>query len=92
MPKRTKKRNPVIDEIKKMETEKRQKNIEKVAIKEEKKGDKVLFDMWWTLRSPKIPKKHKKEIIKADFIGRGLSDKEEMAMFDKALMRYGIKL
>lgn len=50
------------------------------------------FDVWHVMRSPKIPQHHMKEIIKADFRARGLSEKESMEVFDKALSDYGVKL
>lgn len=53
---------------------------------------KLDFDAWWALRGKKLPKHHHKEIIKADFAGRGLDDKESMEDFDRALEMYGVKL
>ncbi len=53
---------------------------------------KLDFDAWWALRGKKIPKHHHKEIIKADFAGRGLDDKESIEDFDRALEMYGVKL
>ena len=54
--------------------------------------EKVDFDEWFAVRELQIPKHHRKEIIKADFKGRGLSGYETMEAFDKALGKYGIKL
>jgi len=59
------------------------------AITEELKVD---FDTWYVLREPQIPAHHRKEIIKADFKGRGISVIATMAEFDEALRKYGIKL
>ena len=53
---------------------------------------KVDFDVWHTLRKGSIPKQHHKEILKADFKARGLSQEESMADFDTALGKYGVKL
>lgn len=53
---------------------------------------KLDFDAWWALRGKKLPKHHHKEIIKADFSGRGLEDKETLEDFDRALEMYGVKL
>ena len=50
------------------------------------------FDIWHIMRSGRIPAIHMKEVIKADFKGRGLSNKETMECFDQALSDYGIKL
>lgn len=49
------------------------------------------FDVWWVLRQAKIPAHHMKEVIKADMRARGVSDKETLECFDKALKDYGIK-
>lgn len=58
-----------------------------------KKATKVSFDSWYQSISGKINvKAHKKEVVRADFSGRGLSDKEEKQVYDKALEQYGIKL
>ena len=62
------------------------------APKEAVKSDKVDFDVWYVMRSPKIPRNHHKEIIKADFKGRGLSQCESLEDFDAALAKYGVKL
>lgn len=52
----------------------------------------IEFDVWHVMRNKMIPGHHMKEIIKADFKGRGLGDKETLATFDKALANYGVKL
>ena len=62
----------------------------KPAAKEVKK---MSFDQWYASTSSKFNAKvHKKEVIKADFLGRGLSKEEEKSAYDKALELYGIKL
>lgn len=53
---------------------------------------KVDFDAWFAMRGSKIPPQHHKEIVKADFKGRGLSQHESLEDFDAALRKYGIKL
>lgn len=53
---------------------------------------KVDFDAWFAVRSPRIPKHHHKEIIKADFSARGIEQSESLEVFDEALRKYGIKL
>jgi len=78
----------LMEDIKKMESEKRDKAMKKV----EKKEEKVSFDAWWMTRSARIPRNHMKEIIKADFRGRKLSNEEKTEDYDKALAAYGIKL
>jgi len=52
----------------------------------------VGFDVWFAMRERKIPAQHLREIIWADFRGRGLSNRETVAVFDAALAKYGIKL
>ena len=54
--------------------------------------EKVDFDAWFAMRQPQIPHQHYKEIIKADFAGRGLGQYETISAFDDALKKYGIKL
>lgn len=59
----------------------------------EKQGEHLVdFDGWWAARATKIPGHHHKEIIKADFRGRGLSMMETMEDYDDALKDYGLKL
>ena len=53
---------------------------------------KVDFDAWFSMRGPKIPPQHHKEILKADFKGRGLGQCESLEDFDTALKKYGVKL
>ena len=50
----------------------------------------VDFETWWVLRSGRIPAHHHKEIVKADFKGRGLGHKASMAEYDAALKAYGL--
>lgn len=53
---------------------------------------KVQFDGWHAARALAIPAVHKKEILKADFIGRQVPMVATMAEFDEALKMYGVKL
>jgi hypothetical protein len=55
-------------------------------------NEKVDFDAWFVMRENKIPPQHHKEIVKADFKGRGLGQCESLEDFDAALGKYGIKL
>lgn len=52
----------------------------------------VDFNVWFAMREKKIPSQHLREIIWADFKGRGLSLQETLATFDAALLKYGVKL
>lgn len=52
----------------------------------------VEFNVWFAMREKKIPAQHMREIIWADFKGRGLLPKETVATYDAALAKYGIKL
>ena len=61
-------------------------------IQEEPEAEKVDFDAWYAMRAKQIPRQHHKEIIKADFMARGLCHAESLADFDAALSKYGVKL
>jgi hypothetical protein len=52
----------------------------------------VEFDIWYAMRKAAIPMQHYKEILKADFKGRGLKELETVDSFDKALQKYGVSL
>lgn len=52
----------------------------------------VDFNVWFAMREKKIPAQHLREIIWADFRGRGLSGKETLEVYDAALAAYGVKL
>lgn len=54
--------------------------------------DKIEFNVWFAMREKKIPPQHMREIIWADFKGRGLKPKETLATYDAALLKYGLKL
>lgn len=78
-----------------MSKKNREKRQEQAQAKEEAvaKGampDLIEFDIWWVMKSDAIPKHHMKEVIKADFKGRGLSNLETVETFDKALKAYGL--
>lgn len=77
-------------EIKAMESQKRaqaMKSAPAPAVEQ-----KVHFDGWYALRGQFIPKQHMKEILRADFNGRGLSDMESVARYDAALVKYGVRV
>jgi len=78
-----------IEAIKEKEKEIRSTIHEKVI---EKTVDTVTFNAWWMLRCKKINKAHRKEVIWADFKGRGLKNAELIETFDSALTKYGIIL
>lgn len=54
--------------------------------------EKIDFDSWWALVSAKIPAMHHREIVKADMVGRGMTDSETFEDFSAALKKYGIEL
>lgn len=58
----------------------------------EQAAEKVDLDTWFALREAQIPSQHRKEILAADFKGRGLSLCESLEDFDAALGKYGVKL
>lgn len=67
--------------------------IEQIEKQEqEEEAQKIDFDGWWAARAKLIAPQHHKEIVKADFGGRGLTTMETMEDFDDALREYGIKL
>jgi hypothetical protein len=53
---------------------------------------KVDFDAWWAITNKKLPPQHRKEIVMVDFKARGLSLKESISTYNKALEQYGVKL
>lgn len=63
---------------------------EEAAPMAQKAVELIEFDVWWVMRSAVIPKHHMKEVVKADFKGRGLSLTETVETFDKALKAYGL--
>lgn len=75
------------DEIKEMESKKRQESAPVVPSEV-----KVSFDSWYHQRKDKIAKCHLKEIILADMQARGMKKEATMGEFDKALELYGVKL
>lgn len=73
-------------EIKKMELERRSTSMKSAAHK------KVKFDVWFSQRKDLIPAIHKKEILAADFMARGLDSEATMEQFDRALKLYGVSI
>ena len=78
------------EEIKKMESKKREAAIKNAPAAPA--ANDVSFDEWYMMRSAGIPKIHRKEILRADFKGRGLGAKADLAQYDEALGKYGVKL
>ena len=78
-------------QVKAAEDKRRQENLKKAAPRKVEEL-RMHFDSWYALRSQQFPKKHYKEILKADFTARGLSEKEACASYDAALNKYGVKL
>ncbi len=95
MAKREKKQVDLMKEIKDMERKAREEALieaSKQEMSESSKEEEVLFDAWYAMRSSSIPSRHMKEILRADFAGRGLGNKETIAKYDAALGKYGVKL
>jgi hypothetical protein len=70
--------------------------LEKKMHKEDKpmvvESKSVSFDDWWLAREAELNKPlFYKEILKADFSGRGLSKKETMDRWDWAAKQFGLK-
>jgi len=55
-------------------------------------ANRIEFDVWYAMREAAIPGQHHREILKADFKGRGLKEFETVEAFDIALQKYGISL
>lgn len=83
------KKKSLKEEIKAMESKKREEKEVKVVKDVEKK---VSFESWFKKRKSQIPAVHKKEIIVADMKARGIGKEATMAEFDAALEKYGVKL
>lgn len=79
-------------ELAKQEMEKSMDAVAIEQLKQEEQAQKIDFDGWWASRAKLIAPQHHKEIVKADFRGRGLSTLETMEDYDDALREYGIKL
>ncbi len=53
---------------------------------------KMEYDVWWMDINRRVPlKAWMKEVIRADFKGRGLSGKEDPEKYDEALRLFGVK-
>lgn len=81
----------LMKDIKEMEKRAREEALQALP-QEEKKDESCLFDAWYAMRASQIPGRHMKEILRADFEGRGLGNKETIAKYDMALEKYGVKL
>ena len=79
--------------IKQMEAEKRAKMMATSEIKFVKPAGEentLSYDEWWMLTNKKLNlRPHLKEIILADFKGRGLTIKENLEKYNKALSLFG---
>lgn len=62
------------------------------SVEKNMEEEKVHFDQWYALRHEQIPPQHHKEIILADFKGRGVAIESTMEEFDEALKKYGVDL
>lgn len=95
MAKKDKQQVDLAKEIRDMERKAREEALKAAAAQEpaeDKKNEEILFDAWYAMRANSIPGKHMKEILRADFTGRGLSNKETVDKYDMALEKYGVKL
>jgi hypothetical protein len=88
-------RKTIKEQVREMEKKQRAEAVKTVEVKVVKpKGvSKITFDQWWMIVNKKKQFKHWiKEVMKADFKARGLSDLEEECEFNKALELFGYKL
>ena len=84
------------EKMKEMERAKRDKLLaeNKVRIQraEPQEDGKIDFDSWWSPTAKRLSiKPWMKEIIKADFKGRGLSNREAPEKYEEGLSLFGIK-
>jgi len=76
-----------------MEMLKKQAAMEKAPKTKVVAPNTISFDQWWMQLIRKITiRPSYKEVIKADFKSRGLTDNALQEEWDKALELYGIKL
>jgi hypothetical protein len=84
------------EQIKKMEAEKLSKtlaNNKVTIITADSDEGKISYNQWWILVNKKKPMRaHMKEVLKADFKGRGVGDKETQEAYDDALRAFGISI
>lgn len=84
----------MLAKMKKMEAAKREKAMKSssVTIINGSKDSGIDFDTWWMDINRRVKMKPwMKEVVKADFKGRGLTLKETMEKYDDALRLFGIK-
>jgi hypothetical protein len=75
-----------------VEREKALKKAKITIITDGDDSDRREFDVWWMDINRRVTMKSwMKEIVKADFKGRGLSDKETIESYDAALRVFGLK-
>lgn len=79
-------------EIKEMERKKREAAHKAAAVAPAPANRDISYDEWYMMRSAAIPKVHRKEVLRADFKARGLGKKADLASYDEALEKYGVKL
>lgn len=80
-------------DVKKLLAEEADKKREAGKAQAPKQAEKrISFDVWYAVASKKIPAQHRKEVIKADFVARGVEGLKTKEEYDKALEAYGVKL
>jgi len=84
------KRKPT-DEEKALNNKIKEQKLNKAKV-ELPKDSKVDFDGWHSMRRSKIGAQHHKEVLLVYMKSIGLSEKETVECYDKALERYGVKL
>lgn len=84
----------LLEQMKAMEAAKREESLKgsDVTIITGSNDEKVDFDTWWMDINRRVKMKPwMKEIVQADFKGRGLGRRESMKKFDESLRLFGIK-
>lgn len=83
-------------QIKAMEEKKRAQALSSNEVKfiqPDGESDKISYDQWWMLANKKKAfRPHLKEVIYADFKGRGLTKSETAERYYEALRKFGYEI
>lgn len=84
----------LLSKMKAMEVAKREEALKEsdVTIITGSDDEKIDFDTWWMDINRRVKMKSwLKEVVQADFKGRGLEKRESLEKFDESLRLFGIK-
>lgn len=54
--------------------------------------EKVTFEVWYSMRVNSIPPQHRKDVLLADFMARGMQKEMTIKRFDELLVEYGVRI